>query len=110
MSLAPYVRILARGQGRARSLTQDEAREAMSLMLSSGAEPEGEVVDWPLADVDLADADTCTLVRGDDLDELLDALAPATTLTRYRQDGVEYVLFVRPLVPGESTCDDVTVT
>lgn len=40
MSLAPYVRILARGQGRARSLTQDEAREAMSLMLSSGAEPE----------------------------------------------------------------------
>lgn len=40
MSLAPYVRILARGQGRARSLTQDEARAAMALMLSPGADPE----------------------------------------------------------------------
>ncbi len=40
MSLAPYVRILARGQGRARSLSLDEAREAMTLMLSSAADPE----------------------------------------------------------------------
>ncbi|SFE22428.1 glycosyl transferase family protein [Roseivivax sediminis] len=40
MSLAPYVRILARGQGRARSFTQDEAREAMTLMLREGADPE----------------------------------------------------------------------
>ncbi|KAF0676864.1 glycosyl transferase family protein [Profundibacterium mesophilum] len=34
MSLAPYVRILARGQGRARGFTQDEAAEAMTLMLT----------------------------------------------------------------------------
>jgi anthranilate phosphoribosyltransferase len=39
MSLAPYVRIVARGQGRARSLTLDEAREAMGLMLR-GTDPE----------------------------------------------------------------------
>jgi len=40
MSLAPYVRILGRGPGRARSLDQDEAREAMQIILSGHAEPE----------------------------------------------------------------------
>ncbi|MHA6346905.1 glycosyl transferase family protein [Roseivivax sp. CAU 1761] len=40
MSLAPYVRILGRGQGRARSLTFEEAREAMALMLGPDPEPE----------------------------------------------------------------------
>ena len=40
MSLAPYVRILARGQGRARGFTQDEAEAAMELMLAPGADPE----------------------------------------------------------------------
>ena len=40
MSLAEYVRILGRGPGRSRDLTQDEAREAMALMLSGHAAPE----------------------------------------------------------------------
>ena len=40
MSLAPYVRILGRGPGRSRSLTLEEAREAMALMLSGAAAPE----------------------------------------------------------------------
>ena len=40
MSLAPYVRILGRGPGRSRSLTREEAREAMRLMLSGAAERE----------------------------------------------------------------------
>lgn len=40
MTLAPYVRILGRGPGRSRSLTRDEAREAMSLMLTGAAAPE----------------------------------------------------------------------
>ena len=40
MSLAPFVRILGRGPGRSRSLTRDEAREAMTLMLSGEAAPE----------------------------------------------------------------------
>lgn len=40
MSLAPYVRIVARGQGRARALTQDEAQDAMTLILSGRADPE----------------------------------------------------------------------
>ncbi|MFS4580429.1 glycosyl transferase family protein [Phaeobacter sp. C3_T13_0] len=37
MSLSEYVRILGRGPGRARSLTQDEAFAAMSLMLRDDA-------------------------------------------------------------------------
>ncbi len=40
MTLAPFVRIVAQGKGRARSLTQSEATEAMSLILSGKAAPE----------------------------------------------------------------------
>ncbi len=40
MSLAPYVRIVARGKGRARPLELSEAQEAMTLILTTQAEPE----------------------------------------------------------------------
>ncbi|WP_341368689.1 glycosyl transferase family protein [Yoonia sp. BS5-3] len=40
MSLRPFVQIVARGQGRARPLTQDEAFEAMQVMLSGDFDPE----------------------------------------------------------------------
>ncbi|PZX15939.1 anthranilate phosphoribosyltransferase [Palleronia aestuarii] len=40
MTLAPFVQILGRGQGRARSLDQDEARAAMTAMLAHDAAPE----------------------------------------------------------------------
>lgn len=40
MSLAEHVRMLGRGPGRARSLTRDEAFEAMTEMLSGQAAPE----------------------------------------------------------------------
>ncbi|MBM7068879.1 glycosyl transferase family protein [Actibacterium sp. 188UL27-1] len=40
MTLAPYVRILGRGPGRARALTEDEAFKAMRLILSGDAAPE----------------------------------------------------------------------
>ncbi|MEP5155353.1 glycosyl transferase family protein, partial [Planktotalea sp.] len=40
MTLAPYVRIVAQGKGRARPLELSEAREAMTLMLSGNAAPE----------------------------------------------------------------------
>lgn len=40
MTLAPYVRIVAQGKGRARSLTLDEADAAMTLMLSGESAPE----------------------------------------------------------------------
>ncbi|KNG94405.1 glycosyl transferase family protein [Pseudaestuariivita atlantica] len=38
--LAPYVRILGRGPGRSRALTQDEARAAMALILEGEVAPE----------------------------------------------------------------------
>lgn len=40
MTLAPYVQIVARGQGRARPLSLTEARAAMALMLDGSAAPE----------------------------------------------------------------------
>lgn len=40
MSLAPYVQILGRGPGRSRSMSLDEARSAMEIMLSGNAQPE----------------------------------------------------------------------
>ncbi|WP_010141559.1 glycosyl transferase family protein [Oceanicola sp. S124] len=40
MKLAPYSRILARGQGRSRSFTLDEAREAMRIILDGEGDPE----------------------------------------------------------------------
>lgn len=40
MSLAPYVRIVAQGKGRARPLAQAEAEQAMGIILSGEAAPE----------------------------------------------------------------------
>ncbi len=40
MSLAPYVQIVARGKGRARAMTLEEAQEAMTLILQGNAAPE----------------------------------------------------------------------
>ncbi|SFR33975.1 Anthranilate phosphoribosyltransferase [Yoonia tamlensis] len=40
MTLTPFVQIVARGTGRARPLTLDEAKSAMHVMLSGKAEPE----------------------------------------------------------------------
>ena len=40
MSLSDHVRTLGRGPGRSRPLTSEEARDAMSLMLSGEAAPE----------------------------------------------------------------------
>lgn len=40
MTLAPYVRIVAQGKGRARPMSQGEAQDAMSIILSGAAAPE----------------------------------------------------------------------
>ena len=40
MTLAPFVQIVARGQGRARAMTFDEARQAMQVILEGRAAPE----------------------------------------------------------------------
>ncbi|MFK7868367.1 MAG: glycosyl transferase family protein [Roseobacter sp.] len=40
MSLAPFVRVVAQGKGRARALSLNEAQQAMTLILSGDAAPE----------------------------------------------------------------------
>ncbi|UWR25245.1 glycosyl transferase family 3 [Sulfitobacter sp. S223] len=40
MTLAPFVRIVAQGKGRARAMTLDEAQDAMSVILQGKAAPE----------------------------------------------------------------------
>ncbi len=40
MSLAPFVQIVARGKGRARAMTLDEAQDAMGIILNGEAAPE----------------------------------------------------------------------
>lgn len=40
MTLAPFVQIVARGKGRARALTMEEAQQAMALILNGNAAPE----------------------------------------------------------------------
>ena len=40
MTLAPFIQIVARGKGRARAMTLDEAQEAMALILTGDAAPE----------------------------------------------------------------------
>lgn len=40
MTLAPFIRIVAQGKGRARALTQDEAQDAMTVILNEVAAPE----------------------------------------------------------------------
>ena len=40
MTLAPFIQIVARGKGRARAMTMDEAQEAMALILTGDAAPE----------------------------------------------------------------------
>lgn len=72
-----------------------------------GIEP--QVVDWPLPEVDLAQAGECVLVEGERAERLVQVLADANTLTRFRQQDAVHTLAVRPLLPGEETCDAVVV-
>lgn len=65
-----------------------------------------QVLDWPLELV-LDSLDECAVVADDDAAALLTALAEANTLTQYMQDGVEYQVFFRPLLPHEGDCDAV---
>lgn len=67
---------------------------------------DGGVLPWPVGG-GLADAGECLLVDGEDAATLLATLAEANELTRFEQDGVTYDVFVRPLLPHESSCADL---
>lgn len=69
-------------------------------------EPEIDVLDWPL-DLALESIDDCTIVDGADAQVLLEMLAETNTMAQYDQNGTRYQVFFRPLLPHESTCDDL---
>lgn len=71
-----------------------------------GGEIEPTVVQWPLRDVDLADAE-CSVVSGAQAVELRDALLEANTLTRFEFGDIVYQVSVRPLLPHEVSCADL---
>lgn len=67
---------------------------------------ERQVLPWPVDSVTLADG-ACVDVRGDDAAALEQALAGANQLTLWEQDGEQFEVFVRPLLPHESGCVDL---
>jgi hypothetical protein len=64
----------------------------------SGYEIEPTIVEWPLADVSLADADDCIAI---DATAIGDVFADANQLTFFEQAGVTYQLAVKPQLPGD---------
>jgi len=66
-----------------------------------GIEPETR--DWPLGDLPPG----CSVIRGADLPPVLAAAAQANQLTRWRSGAETYGLVFRPLLPHETSCDDV---
>ena len=72
-----------------------------------GAEIAPTVLPWPLDGVALADATPCAAVTGAAAVPLLDVLHDADELTQFEQDGATYAVFVRPLLPHETSCADL---
>ena len=66
-----------------------------------GVQPRPEVIDWPLATVDLARATTCAPVTAIGARALF---ASMTETTRVRQAGSVYAIAIRQVLPGEAAC------
>ncbi|WP_250446466.1 hypothetical protein [Actinotalea sp. C106] len=81
------------------------ARAAVPGTVDDGLAP--DTAPWPLADVGLSDLEECGLVAGEDAQVLADALADASTVTLFEQDGDLYEVWPRPLLPHETSCEDL---
>jgi hypothetical protein len=66
---------------------------------------ESETRDWPLTGA--LPTSGCVLVTGAELEPVLAAARRANQLTRWRSAGALVGLTFRPLLPHESSCDDV---
>jgi hypothetical protein len=75
--------------------------EAGPDWLIEPAEP--SLVEWPLSRLQSG----CSIVRGTDTERVLAEAGEAHELTRWRSGGSLYTLAFRPLLPGESSCDDI---
>ena len=69
-----------------------------------------EVVEWPLAGIDLAAASDCMVIDGAEAEELYVTLSEVSTATRFDQGGEAFSLEIRPLLPNEKSCGDVQPT
>lgn len=59
-------------------------------------------LDWPAASgVVLADASECAVVEAAAIGNLF---VQATQITRFIENGIKYVLLVRPMIPGDRGC------
>lgn len=63
----------------------------------TGFEIEPTIVEWPLAEVDLATASDCAEISAE---EIADTFAEANQLTFFEQAGTTYQLAVKPAFPG----------
>jgi hypothetical protein len=65
--------------------------------------PEPALLEWPVGRL----RPGCSVVSGPDLEPVLGAARRANELTRWRSGGSLYTVAFRPLLPGESSCDDI---
>jgi hypothetical protein len=66
-------------------------------------DPDPTTFDWPAGPL----SPGCAVVRGAELERVLADARRASELTRWRSAGALYAVAFRPLLPGESSCDDV---
>jgi hypothetical protein len=83
--------------------------QALAVFVGPVQEPtegiEPEIRDWPLAGA--LPAEGCVVVTGAELEPVLATAQRANQLTRWRSAGALVGLTFRPLLPHETSCDDV---
>ena len=112
-----FLRSLEPSVGRHGDSARPYSFSAMALFSfparSATSNPE---TDWPLADLASfgepylrgpGSGVRCAVVRGGDLDRVVDAMKSATSETVWRSQGTRYDVIPRPLFPHEKSCDDV---
>lgn len=99
-----YDAVGATGDGEPYEITAFAIQAWAAPDLEGDLEFEPQVLPWPL-ETSLADVTECIVVDGADAEVLLETLAGANLETRYSQDGAEYQVFFRPLLPHENECE-----
>jgi hypothetical protein len=77
---------------------------ALAVLIRQSNTTGGEKRAWPLGDLE---GMRCVVVRGNDLNSVLEAARSAREDDRWESAGATYALEFRPLLPDQSSCDDV---
>jgi hypothetical protein len=75
-------------------------------------ELEQQEIEWPLAGVGepyFTDPFTCTVIEGEDLDQVIEQMREANQLTLWTVGDESYYLYLRPLLAGEAGCEEPIV-